>query len=78
MKASSFGNNVTFRFREHKGLAGKEPGTASQQPMGTLKLNIRQWAIDSGGYSGSYKVGFSTHATFFLKLLQNQAQTTAF
>jgi len=29
-------------------------------------------------YSGSYKVGFSTHATFFLKLLQNQAQTTAF
>ncbi len=29
-------------------------------------------------YSGSYKVGSSTHATFFLKLLQNQAQTTAF
>jgi len=49
VKASSFGNNVTFRSREHKGLAGKEPGTASQQPMGTLKLDIRQWAIDSGG-----------------------------
>ena len=29
-------------------------------------------------YSRSYKVNFSTHATFFLKLLQNQAQTTAF
>ncbi len=44
-------------------------------PGMTLRMGTTS---DRLAYSGSYKVGFSTHTTFFLKLLQNQAQTTAF
>lgn len=58
VKPSSFGNNVSwgpFRSREHKGLAGKEPGTASQQPMGTLEFDIR-----SPNQSGLRYIGLQT------------------